>query len=108
MDTLDKMQQEVVEIFKKYDAQGTKTWSYDVASHDLQYQVGNLSKCVLQLQNYRYREGLDESQIKAKLSDELADIMAEVLFIAHELDIDLHSAWDNMLASDQKKISERS
>jgi len=48
------------------------------------------------------------SQIKAKLSDELADIMAEVLFIAHELDIDLHSAWDNMLASDQKKISERS
>jgi NTP pyrophosphatase (non-canonical NTP hydrolase) len=108
MDTLDKMQQEVVEIFKKYDAQGTKTWSYDVASHDLQYQVGNLSKCVLQLQNYRYREGLDEVQIKAKLSDELADIMAEVLFIAHELDIDLHSAWANMLASDQKKISERS
>jgi hypothetical protein len=35
MDTLDKMQQEVVEMFKKYDAQRTKTWSYDVASHDL-------------------------------------------------------------------------
>ncbi len=108
MDTLDKMQQEVVEIFRKYDAQGTKTWTYEVASHDLQYQVGNLSKCILQLQNYRYREGLDESQIKDKLSDELADIMAEVLFIAHELDINLHSAWANMLDSDKKKINERS
>lgn len=104
MDTLDKMQQEVVEMFNKYESQGTKPWTYEIASHDLQYQLGNLSKCVLQLQNYRYREGLDEPQIKDKLSDELADIMADVLLIAHELDIDLHSAWANMLASDQKRL----
>ncbi|MFH1667648.1 MAG: hypothetical protein ABH884_01320 [Candidatus Komeilibacteria bacterium] len=102
------MQREIVEVFSKYESQGTKPWSYSVTSHDLQYQVGNLTKCILQLQNYRYREGLGEAQIKENLADELADIMAEVLFLAHELDIDLQEAWKKMFASDEKKISERS
>ncbi len=46
--------------------------------------------------------------IKAKLSDELSNILADVLFIAHELDIDLVEAWENMLKSDHDKIEKRS
>lgn len=105
---LQEMQQQVVDLFTKYIEQGTKPWTYVIASHDLQYQVGNLSKCVLQLEGYRYRGDLSEAEIKANAADELADIMAEVLFIAHELGIDLEDAWKKMVKSDEDKISQRS
>ena len=38
---------------------------------------------------------------------ELADILAEVLFIADGYDIDIEKAWGDMLASDRRKIAER-
>ncbi len=102
------MTEQIVRMFKEYDRQGTKTWTYEIAAQDLQYQIGNLTKRILQLKGYRYAEGLNEEEIKEKLADELADIMAETLFIAHELNIDLAAAWNAMLASDAKKIEERS
>ncbi len=108
MKNLEKMQKEIVEIFFNYQGQGTKPWSYIIASHDLQYQIGNLTKYVLQLENYRYRENLSDVQIKEKLADELADILAEILFIAHELDVNIEQAWAKMLELDRKKIGDRS
>lgn len=102
------MQQQVVDIFKAYDTQGTNTWDFKIASHDLQYQVGNLTKGILQLTGDRYADGLGDDQIKTNIADELADIMAEVLFIAHELDINLTEAWRAMIKSDETKINERS
>ena len=108
MKNLQEMQKQVVDLFKKYQSQGTKMWTYETASHDLQYQVGKLSKCVLQLKNYRYRENLNEDEIKENVADELADIMAEVLFISNELNIDFNKAWEKMIESDENKINERS
>lgn len=102
------MQKQVANLFKKYQSQGTKMWTYETASHDLQYQIGKLSKCILQLKNYRYRENLTDEEIKEKLADELVDIMAEVLFIADELNIDLYKSWQKMIESDENKISKRS
>lgn len=43
-----------------------------------------------------------------KMSDELADILAEVIFVADGFGIDLTKAWNNMLESDKKKIRIRS
>lgn len=106
--SLKEMQQQIVAVFDAYEAQGTKTWTYDIAAHDLQYQIGNLTKCILQLKGFRYAEGKSEEEIKTRAADELADIMAEVLFISHELGIDITKAWDDMIASDMKKISDRS
>ncbi len=108
MNNLKQMQKQVVDIFKKYQSQGTKMWTCETASHDLQYQIGKLSKCILQLKNYRYRENLTDEEIKENLADELVDIMAEVLFIADELNIDLDKSWEKMIESDENKISERS
>ncbi len=108
MRDINEMQKQVVKIFKKYQSQGTKMWTYETASHDLQYQIGKLSKCILQLKNYRYRENLTDDEIKENLSDELVDIMAEVLFIADELKIDLNKSWEKMIESDEDKINERS
>jgi NTP pyrophosphatase (non-canonical NTP hydrolase) len=42
------------------------------------------------------------------MADELADIIAEAIFIADGYDIDLSKAWGDMLESDRKKIAERS
>lgn len=102
-----KKQKQISEIFKKYQLQGTKMWTYETASHDLQYQIGKLSKCILQLKNYRYRDNLSDEKIKENLSDELVDIIAEALFIANELNIDLDKAWDKMIESDEQKIDDR-
>ena len=41
------------------------------------------------------------------MADELVDILAEVLFIAHDLGLDMPAAWDMMIESDHHKIAER-
>lgn len=102
------MTEDVVRTFDAYMAQGTARWRYKTAALDLSYQVGSLAKRILQLDGERYPEGLSKEEIKAKIPDELADIMAEVLFIAHELGIDMNQAWESMIKSDNKKIEERS
>lgn len=66
-----------------------------------------MTKLLLQLEGIRHRDGKTDEELKAKIADELADIFAETLFIAHGLDISLEEAWGTMLQSDQKKISER-
>lgn len=108
MSQITEMQKQIVDTFNEYDRQGTVHWTYDIAATDLQYQIGNLTKAILQLRGFRYAEGLTPEEIKHRISDELADIMAEVLFIAHELDINMEQAWDTMLKSDKTKIDTRS
>ena len=58
------MQEEIVKIFSEYDKTGTNTWDYKIASHDLSYQIGKLTKGVLQLKGDRYKEGLSEEEIE--------------------------------------------
>lgn len=106
--TLSSYTKEVVAIFKEYKKQGTKPWTYDTAVRDLPYQIGSLTKAIMQLRNERYPEGLSKKELIAKVADELADIFAETLFIAHELGISLEDAWTKMLESDKTKIKSRS
>jgi NTP pyrophosphatase (non-canonical NTP hydrolase) len=106
--TIKQMADEVVESFDNYAAQGTKKWNWESAAKDLPYQVGSLTKIMQQLTNERWANGKSEKQLKEELSDELADVIACTLFIAAELKIDIDQAWQNMLDSDKRKISERS
>lgn len=105
--TLKEFQAEAVATFKNYQNTGTPPWNYSITARDLPYQVGSLTKALLQLEGIRHKEGKDDTELKAKIADELADIFAEVLFISHELGISLEKAWEDMLISDQHKISER-
>lgn len=105
---LNDMLSELLEVWNSYHKQGTHPWTREVAAQDLQYQIWSFAKLVLQLQNFRYREWLSEDEIKKKMADELADILAEVIFVADGYQIDLPQAWQDMLVSDRKKISERS
>mgnify|MGYP001566597788 FL=1 len=95
-------------IFKKYELTGTTQWTAAIAARDLSYQIGSLTKVLMQIDGQRYAEGKDSEELKAKVADELADILAEVLFIAHEMDISMEDAWQKMLGSDNNKISQRS
>lgn len=63
---------------------------------------------MLQLTGERWADGKTEAELKSQMANELADIMAEALFIASELNIDMAKPWEDMLADDTKKISERS
>jgi uncharacterized protein YabN with tetrapyrrole methylase and pyrophosphatase domain len=106
--TIQQMTEEVVKSFNSYVAQGTKKWDWQSAAKDLPYQVGSIAKIMQQLTNERWADGKSEKQLKEELSDELADVIACTLFIAAELKIDIDQAWQNMLDSDKRKISERS
>jgi NTP pyrophosphatase (non-canonical NTP hydrolase) len=105
--TIAQMKQEVVASFDRYVAQGTKKWGWETAAKDLVYQVGSLTKVIMQLSGERWADGKAEAELKAQLSNELADIIAEALFIADHLDIDMAEAWRDMLTDDAHKIGER-
>ncbi len=105
--SLQEMTKDIVKTFSAYQKTGTKKWGYSIAARDLSYQVGSLVKLIMQLDGERHKKGASVSAIKDGVSDELADILAEVLFIAHELDIDIHKAWESMLISDSGKIVSR-
>lgn len=101
------MKMDVVAMYAKYTTTGTHPWTYDTAARDLPYQVGSLTKLIMQLTGNRYAEKKSEDEIKSQIGDELADILAESLFIAHELGIDISDAWVKMLKSDTEKIEGR-
>jgi hypothetical protein len=105
--TITQLTQAVKNSFATYDMQGTKHWTWEVAAQDLAYQIGSLQKVMLQLSEYRWADNKDKDALEADFRDELADILAEVLYIASERGIDMNRAMDEMVASDQKKVSGR-
>ena len=106
--SLSEMTKEIVATFEKYQKTGTTPWTYEIAAKDLSYQVGSLTKILMQMKGERFADGKNFEQLKYGASDELADILAEVLFISHELGIDIQEAWKQMSMSDEEKISIRS
>ena len=105
--TISELTRDVRASFAKYDAQGTRHWTWQTAAADLPYQVGSLSKVILQMSGDRYAEGKTEYELKWQLRNELADIMAEVLYVAAEFDIDMNQAMAEMVDDDTKKVGER-
>lgn len=101
---LKTMTNQVVQQMKKYPQIGTKSWNYKIAVKDLPVQIGSLTKLILQLHKERFAHGMTDKEIKDKISDELADILSLVLFISHELNIDIEEAWQGMLKSDERKF----
>jgi len=107
MKTLEEMKKDVLMTFDNYDQQGTDHWGHEEATYDLAYQVGMLTKRVFQLNNKRFDDGLSRPELLELAADECADIIANTLYVAHELGIDIEQAWRGMLASDARKIEER-
>jgi len=105
--TISQLTQIVRDSFAQYDKQGTKHWTWEVAAKDLAYQIGSLNKVMLQLSGDRWADGKDKNTLEAEFSDELADILAEVLYIASERGIDMNQAMGEMVQSDTKKVEER-
>jgi hypothetical protein len=105
--TLSQLTQIVKDSFAKYDKQGTRHWTWEVAAQDLAYQIGSLNKVILQLSGNRWADGKDKATLEADFRDELADILAEVLYIASERGIDMNKAMSEMVKSDTKKVGER-
>jgi NTP pyrophosphatase (non-canonical NTP hydrolase) len=104
---IETMTDDVLRTFTAYEKTGTNKRDYKIAANDLSYQVGSLTKRIMQLNNERYREDMNDDRIKTLIADELVDIVAEVLFISHELGINMATARSAMLWSDEAKIKER-
>lgn len=105
--TISQLTKAVKESFAAYDQQGTRHWTWEVAARDLAYQIGSLNKVILQLSGDRWTDGKDNEALEADFRDELADILAEVLYIASKRGIDMNRAMNEMIASDQRKVSQR-
>lgn len=105
--TLSELTTEVKASFAKYDNQGTKHWTWKTAARDLVYQIGSLQKVMLQLSGERYNDGKTKQQLEWQLRNEIADILAGVLYVASELKIDMNQAMAEMVDDDSKKVDER-
>ncbi|HLC91492.1 MAG TPA: hypothetical protein VJC09_00390 [Candidatus Saccharimonadales bacterium] len=105
--TITQLTNAVKASFAKYDKQGTNHWTWEVAARDLSYQIGSLNKVMLQISGDRWADGKEKETLEADFRNELADIIAEVLYIAAERDIDMNRAMDEMIADDQHKVSKR-
>jgi hypothetical protein len=105
--TVTELTNAVKASFAKYDKQGTSHWTWEVAAKDLAYQIGSLHKVMLQLSGHRWADGKDKQALEADFRNELADILAEVLYVAAERGIDMNVAMDEMVADDQRKVTER-
>jgi hypothetical protein len=105
--TISELTKAVKASFAKYDKQGTDHWTWEVAAKDLAYQIGSLNKVMLQLAGYRWADGKDKETLEADFRNELADILAEVLYIASERNVDMNVAMDEMVADYQRKVSKR-
>ena len=46
---LKDMTKELIETWEGYQKQGTLPWTWEIAASDLQYQIGTLTKRILQL-----------------------------------------------------------
>lgn len=105
--TIGQLTKMVKDSFAKYDKQGTKHWTWEVASRDLSYQIGELNKVILQQTGYRWADKKNQQKLEADFRNELADILAEILYIASERGIDMNQAIEEMIDDDHKKITER-
>lgn len=105
--TISELSKAVKDSFAKYDKQGTKHWTWKVAANDLSYQIGSLNKVILQLSNHRWADGKTKESLEANFRNELADILAEVLYIAGKRNIDMNKAMEEMFTDDDKKVTKR-
>ena len=86
---LEKKYIQIVERFNKIE--GTD-WKGEAATFELMKQVGELSKWIMMKEKYYAFVEDDEVALK-HVGNELADIMAQVIRIAHIYDIDLENAF---------------
>lgn len=105
--TISQLTAMVITSFAKYDKQGTAHWTWEVAAKDLSYQIGSLNKVMLQLSGDRWADGKDNDTLEMDFRNELADILAEVLYIAAERNIDMNRAMDEMITDDHYKVTKR-
>jgi NTP pyrophosphatase (non-canonical NTP hydrolase) len=105
--TISELTQAIKHSFAKYDKQGTKHWTWETAAKDLSYQIGSLHKVMLQQSGERWADSKDAESLETDFRNELADILAEVLYIAAERGIDMNRAMNEMFKDDQRKVSER-
>jgi hypothetical protein len=105
--TITELTKLVKDSFAKYDTQGTSHWTWEVAAKDLAYQIGSLNKVMLQLSGDRWADGKDKNALEADFRNELADILAEVLYIASERGINMNQAMQEMVDDDHSKVSVR-
>ena len=105
--TLQEYTKDSIKTLRGYDKTTVKKWDYRIDASDLSVQLGSLTKALMQYENTRFAYGMTKKELKSKIGDELADILTEVLFIAHELNIDIEESFDTMLASDKEKVKKR-
>ncbi len=105
--TITDLTKLVKKSFGQYDKQGTRHWTWETAAKDLTYQVGSLTKVMLQLSGDRWADGKSDEELEWQFRNELADILAEVLYVAGERGIDMNQAMDEMVGDDTKKVAER-
>jgi hypothetical protein len=95
------------QVDKKYLTQGTKAWSIKEIILDMSYQVGNLSKSMLQKDSYVRMHGMSAGELDSVIETDVVDMLSLVLSLAERLDMDVDKAFKEHIQEDIEKIERR-
>lgn len=99
MSDLDKLQQRIVQLRNERD------WQKFHTPKDMAISLSLEASEVLELFQWKSHEEVEQylKENKDKLSDELADVLAYLLMIAHDQDIDLTDAFEKKMQKNETK-----
>lgn len=89
---LNELVADVEDVSTFYASHNGITRSDDWLLLKLQEEVGELTQAYLARSGQARDKGMTQTEITSALEDELADVIAHALLIAHRFDIDLSAA----------------
>ena len=93
------------EVTEELEKKESKPWSPEIIFIELTKQVGDLASRILIFEKYYTQDRLDDPKYftnKEKLADELGDIVLMAMRIAKKYEIDIESAYIQMLRDTMK------
>lgn len=102
---ISKAQKIIDEWIKKY---GVRYFNELTNTVILSEEVGELSRLIARKYGEQsFKEEISDEEIKAKISDEMADIVFVIMCLANQMDIDLEDAFNKNIKKKTNRDQDR-
>lgn len=104
--TFSEMQEMYKDIVKRFSKIELQEWKAEGAMIELSKQVGELAKQVMIKEKY-YALTEEVTDVDARLGNEMADVIAQVMRLASYYDIDLEKAFIDAREDEDRYLKSR-
>ena len=98
---------DAVRVSKQYVSQGTKPWKSNDCLMDLFFQIGSLTKLVMQQNNKVHHHGLSHDEITEGIALDIGDILSLALQLANTFGFNPDDLFTQQMKDDVAKINSR-